>query len=142
MENFIKAVKNWENKFGKRLINENELSCINVLGYPKSVKSKEDIKKYYSIFAGMNDSEYDDMLFSFWNYKKAIIKSKESFYISNRLWPFADYAYNLNIYAFSYEEKNSNAVYIVTGEQIFKIAKNLDCFFKLFLASPEQIQIF
>jgi hypothetical protein len=142
MENFIKAAKEWEIKFGRRSLHENELSSIDNLNYLESPKIKWDIKKYYSIFSGMNDSEYDDKLFSFWNYKKAMIKSQESLYFSNRLWPFADYAYNLNIYAFSYEAKELKSVYLITGREVFKIAKNLDVFFKIFLANPEEIQIF
>ena len=145
MESFIKLVSNWEKKFGRRLPVKGELMCIMNFQNIKSVQFKENICSYYSIFAGVQFLEYDDSVFSFWDYKLALDRAKEDLCISNKLWPFADWAYDANIYACCYESTEntqSGLVYVIIGGEIFEIAKSMDNFFKLLLTDPEEVGVF
>jgi len=142
MEHFIKMVTSWEMKYGQRLPTEVDLISITNVSFIKSVEFKDNLKKYYSAFLGMSDTEYDDNLFSFWYYKKSFFTAENDFFVSKKLWPFGDYGYNLNIYSCCYEGENFGSIYVLVSEEIYKIADSLDDFFKLLQFNPGKLLVF
>jgi hypothetical protein len=140
MDNFKKIIEEWKDLESSVVGNLNKTNK-----FQENVTWEipwNELMMCYSVFRGMDDDIYDKRLFSFWPLDKVITYSKRSEFDSSDLWPFADYGYEMNIYAIHKINLPNYGIYARCGDAVFRCSENLEDFFCTLQSDPEKLHIF
>ena len=101
-----------------------------------------DLTMSYMLFSGMDDGVYDKRCFSFWTVDRSFEYLKNSKFSLTDFWLFADYGYELNMYALNKKDIPNYGIYAISGNKMFRCSENLNDFFGALQSDPEKLHIF